>query len=43
MASLLFSVAVGFGLESIDPVLVTSEQVEALSELPVLGSVSHMS
>ena len=42
LASLALSAAIGALLEAMDPVLVTKDQIEALSNLPVLGSAPRL-
>lgn len=43
VASLGLSLALGFALEAMDPVLVTAEQVEAAGGIPVIASVPRIS
>ena len=43
LASLTLSIGIGVALEILDPVLLTADQVEAESGLPVLGSVQEIS
>jgi uncharacterized protein involved in exopolysaccharide biosynthesis len=43
VASLALSLGVGLLLELLDPVLVTSRQVETASGVPILGSAPHLS
>jgi capsular polysaccharide biosynthesis protein len=42
MASLALALGIGILLEIRDPVLVSADQLELVSELPVLGSVSRI-
>ena len=42
VASFGLALAVGFGLEALDPVLVTVDQVEEAGEIPVLASIPRI-